>query len=127
MRKLIHLRQKDEESAHPTVTSNMFDPTDEETAMSPLPCFATKTLVIRSGTEVPAAKKVRPITCKKGRMGASYGRHSTFQNQSQLSLAYHRRNPDSVSHNRRPPDHEVGVDGNPNNAPDECDGIIFSL
>ena len=47
----------------------MFDPTDEETAMSPLPCFATKTLVIRSGTEVPAAKKVRPITCKKGRMG----------------------------------------------------------
>lgn len=43
----------------------MFDPTDEETAMSPLPCFATRTLVIRSGTEVPAAKNVKPITCEK--------------------------------------------------------------
>ena len=40
----------------------MLDPTEELTAMSPLPCLATKTLVIKSGTEVPAAKKVRPIT-----------------------------------------------------------------
>ena len=54
--------KKAEYCAHPTVTSKMFDPTDEETAMSPLPCFATKTLVIRSGTEVPAAKNVSPIT-----------------------------------------------------------------
>jgi len=26
----------------------MFEPTDDETAMSPLPCLATKTLVIKS-------------------------------------------------------------------------------
>ncbi len=51
-------------STYPTVTSKMFEPTDEETAMSPLPCFATRTLVIKSGTEVPAARKVKPITCQ---------------------------------------------------------------
>ena len=39
----------------------MFDPTEEETAMSPLPCLATRTEVMRSGTEVPAARKVRPM------------------------------------------------------------------
>ena len=49
---------------HPTVTSKIFDPTDEDTAISPLPCWATSTLVIKSGTEVPAAKNVRPITWK---------------------------------------------------------------
>lgn len=48
--------------SHPTVTSKMFDPTEDETAMSPFPALATSTLVIRSGTEVPAAKNVRPIT-----------------------------------------------------------------
>lgn len=47
---------------HPTVTSKMLEPTDEDTAISPLPCLATRTLVIRSGTEVPAAKNVKPIT-----------------------------------------------------------------
>ena len=46
---------------YPTVTSKMFDPTDDDTAMSPKPFLATITLVIRSGMEVPAAKKVRPI------------------------------------------------------------------
>ena len=40
----------------------MFDPTDEETAMSPNPFLATITLVIRSGMDVPAARKVKPIT-----------------------------------------------------------------
>ena len=40
----------------------MFEPTEDETAMSPFPCLATRTLVIKSGTEVPAARKVRPIT-----------------------------------------------------------------
>ena len=44
----------------------MFDPTEDETAMSPNPFRATMTLVIRSGMEVPAARNVRPITCKKG-------------------------------------------------------------
>ena len=39
----------------------MLDPTDEETAMSPFPCLATSTLVMRSGTDVPAARNVRPI------------------------------------------------------------------
>ena len=47
---------------HPTVTSKMLDPTDDDTAMSPNPFLATMTLVIRSGMEVPAARKVRPIT-----------------------------------------------------------------
>merc|ERR1719273_2648634 len=40
----------------------MLEPTDEDTAISPLPCFATKTLVIKSGTDVPAAKNVKPMT-----------------------------------------------------------------
>ena len=47
---------------YPTVTSNMLEPTDEETAMSPNPFRATITLVIKSGIEVPAAKNVSPIT-----------------------------------------------------------------
>merc|ERR1712029_769984 len=46
----------------PTVMSNMFDPTEDETAMSPNPLRATITLVIKSGIEVPAAKNVSPIT-----------------------------------------------------------------
>ena len=50
-------------SSHPTVTSKMLLPTDEETAMSPNPFLATMTEVIRSGMEVPAARKVNPITC----------------------------------------------------------------
>ena len=47
---------------YPTVTSKMLEPTEEETAMSPKPLRATMTLVMRSGMDVPAAKKVRPIT-----------------------------------------------------------------
>lgn len=42
--------------------SKMLEPTDEETAMSPKPFLATMTDVMRSGMDVPAAKKVRPIT-----------------------------------------------------------------
>ena len=48
---------------HPTVTSKMLLPTEEETAMSPKPFLATITLVMRSGMEVPAARNVNPITC----------------------------------------------------------------
>ena len=48
--------------AYPTVTSKMLDPTEDDTAMSPKPFLATMTLVIRSGMEVPAARKVRPMT-----------------------------------------------------------------
>ena len=47
---------------YPTVTSKILDPTDEETAISPNPFLATITLVIKSGIEVPAAKKVSPMT-----------------------------------------------------------------
>ena len=47
---------------HPTVTSNMLEPTDDETAISPNPFRATITLVNKSGIEVPAARKVNPIT-----------------------------------------------------------------
>ena len=52
-------------ATHPTVTSKMLLPTEEETAMSPKPFLATMTEVIRSGMEVPAAKKVSPITCTR--------------------------------------------------------------
>jgi len=48
---------------HPTVTSKMLLPTEEDTAMSPKPFLATITLVMRSGMEVPAARNVNPITC----------------------------------------------------------------
>ena len=37
-------------------------PIELETAISPNPFFATITEVIKSGTEVPAAKNVSPIT-----------------------------------------------------------------
>jgi hypothetical protein len=47
---------------NPIATSKMFEPIEEETAMSPNPWRATITLVKRSGTLVPAARKVSPIT-----------------------------------------------------------------
>lgn len=47
---------------YPTVTSKMLLPTELETAMSPKPLRATITEVIKSGMDVPAARKVRPIT-----------------------------------------------------------------
>lgn len=46
---------------YPTVMSNMLEPTELDTAISPRPFRATITLVIRSGMEVPAANMVRPI------------------------------------------------------------------
>ena len=46
----------------PKATSKMFDPMDDETAMSPCPCCATITEESRSGTDVPAARIVRPMT-----------------------------------------------------------------
>lgn len=51
------------------MTSKMLLPTDEETAISPNPFLATITDVMRSGIEVPAAKKVRPITWEEDRHG----------------------------------------------------------
>lgn len=45
----------------PTQTSNMFEPTEDETAMSPSPLRATMTLVIKSGIDVPAARNVSPM------------------------------------------------------------------
>ena len=50
------------EITHPTVTSKMLLPTEEDTAMSPNPFLATITLVMRSGMDVPAARNVSPIT-----------------------------------------------------------------
>lgn len=50
---------------HPTVTSNMLLPTELDTAISPKPFLATITEVIKSGIDVPAARKVRPITARK--------------------------------------------------------------
>mmetsp|Transcript_15101 Transcript_15101/g.14502 ORF Transcript_15101/g.14502 Transcript_15101/m.14502 type:complete len:149 (-) Transcript_15101:1016-1462(-) len=48
-------------SANPTVISKTFDPIEEDTALSPRPFLATMTAASISGTEVPAAKNVRPI------------------------------------------------------------------
>lgn len=41
--------------------SNMLEPTELDTAMSPKPFLATMTLVMRSGMEVPAARIVSPM------------------------------------------------------------------
>ena len=49
---------------YPTQISNILDPTDEDTAISPSPFRATMTEVIKSGIEVPAARNVKPITLK---------------------------------------------------------------
>lgn len=57
---------------YPTVTSKMLLPTELDTAMSPKPFRATITDVIRSGIEVPAAKNVSPITCKKKGVGLKF-------------------------------------------------------
>lgn len=54
-------------NSYPTVTSKILEPTEEDTAMSPNPLRATIMLVNKSGIEVPAAKNVKPITCKKDR------------------------------------------------------------
>jgi hypothetical protein len=52
---------------YPTQISKIFDPTEEETAMSPKPFRATITDVIKSGIEVPAAKNVSPITYRENK------------------------------------------------------------
>merc|ERR1719495_765674 len=62
---LLKMVYKSQGSGRPTVTSKMLEPMEELTAISPWPCLATSTEVIRSGTEVPAAKKVRPMTASE--------------------------------------------------------------
>ncbi|KAG5875781.1 hypothetical protein JTB14_019730 [Gonioctena quinquepunctata] len=47
----------------------MLLPTDEETAMSPKPFLATMTDVMRSGIEVPAARKIAEHICCKAKNG----------------------------------------------------------
>jgi len=47
---------------NPTRISKMLLPIELETAMSPSPIRATMTLDNKSGTDVPAAKNVSPIT-----------------------------------------------------------------
>lgn len=39
----------------------MFEPIEEDTAISPKPCLATITDVNKSGIDVPAARKVKPM------------------------------------------------------------------
>lgn len=46
----------------PIRMSKMLLPIELETAISPFPCIATMTLLSKSGTLVPAASKVRPMT-----------------------------------------------------------------
>merc|ERR1719464_1654511 len=49
-------------SGSPIKMSKILLPMDELTAISPMPIFATITELNKSGTDVPAAKKVSPIT-----------------------------------------------------------------
>merc|ERR1711924_581337 len=66
-------------SGRPTATSKMFEPIDDDTAMSPWPCLATMTEESRSGTLVPAARNVRPmITTGILRRAPSAVAHSTM-------------------------------------------------
>ncbi len=81
----------------------MFEPTDEETAMSPLPCFATRTLVIKSGTEVPAARKVKPITCQCNNDIGMDQQSPTLMNG--LAKTYRGGDFHGVSSHCGPPDH----------------------
>jgi len=53
---------KNHGNGNPTKISKILLPIDDDTAISPLPALATITEVNRSGTEVPAANTVRPIT-----------------------------------------------------------------
>merc|ERR1712086_710744 len=46
----------------PIKISKMLDPMELETAMSPFPCIATMILLSKSGTLVPAASNVNPMT-----------------------------------------------------------------
>ena len=48
-------------TTYPIVTSKILLPTELETAISPNPLRATSTDVIKSGMDVPAARKVKPI------------------------------------------------------------------
>lgn len=52
----LHVKQ-----TYPIVTSKRLLPTELDTAMSPYPLRATRTLVIRSGILVPAASTVSPM------------------------------------------------------------------
>jgi len=56
------MAKRSQGTGKPKATSKMLLPMDEDTAMSPSPCLATITEDNRSGTEVPAAKIVKPIT-----------------------------------------------------------------
>lgn len=57
----LFLTEFNDDNPYPTVMSNMLEPTELDTAMSPKPFLATITLVMRSGIEVPAARIVRPM------------------------------------------------------------------
>ena len=97
---------------YPTVTSKMFDPTEDETAISPKPLRATITLVNRSGIDVPAAKKVRPITCKHNRRVLVTSQIKVFHCIAVIT-AYLWWNRKGFASNGRPPNHQVGKDGDP--------------
>merc|ERR1712038_1193073 len=48
-------------TGRPKRMSKMFDPIEDDTAISPNPCFATMTEESKSGIDVPAARTVRPM------------------------------------------------------------------
>jgi hypothetical protein len=105
----------------------MLEPTEEETAMSPLPCFATNTLVIKSGTDVPAAMNVKPITCK-GRVKERVPMTNDPREYCATKyLAYLWWYSNHVASHSRPPKQQVGVDSNPENTSQKRDGKVFAL
>mmetsp|Transcript_128971 Transcript_128971/g.373160 ORF Transcript_128971/g.373160 Transcript_128971/m.373160 type:complete len:249 (+) Transcript_128971:242-988(+) len=53
---------KNHGNPRPNKMSNVFEPTALATAMSPMPSLATAIEPMASGTEVPAAKMIKPIT-----------------------------------------------------------------
>jgi len=60
----VAMHQHSHGNGRPIKMSKMLLPIELETAISPCPCRATITDVKRSGTLVPAAMNVIPITCE---------------------------------------------------------------
>lgn len=82
----------------------MLLPTELDTAMSPKPFRATMTEVMRSGMEVPAARKVRPITSEgMWAVSPTMLAHHTIRYEY---IAIHNIEPRNVTGNKRLPGHK---------------------
>mmetsp|Transcript_74958 Transcript_74958/g.217581 ORF Transcript_74958/g.217581 Transcript_74958/m.217581 type:complete len:226 (+) Transcript_74958:584-1261(+) len=77
----------------PTRMSKMFEPIDEETAMSPSPFIATATEDTASGIDVPAARIVKPMMteAEQDPRNTMSPRISTHQTRKKEKPAIHKR------------------------------------